>query len=104
MRLKRLEMIGFKSFAERTNVEWVHLSSPRSLKVVVWERGCGLTQACGTGAAAAAAVGVLLGRLTPGEWLDVTLPGGRLEAHVAADLSEVLLEGSATFVFEATVP
>ena len=90
-------------FPERTNVEFVE-PVDGGLRVVVWERGVGLTQACGTGACAAVAVGVSSGRLTAGVELPVFLPGGALHVRVRADLGEVHLRGPATFVFEAVVP
>jgi len=90
-------------FPHRTNVEFVQQTGD-SLDVVVWERGCGLTQACGTGACATVAAGVYEGRLPADMWIPVTLPGGPLAIHVAADLSEVRMRGPATFVFEGTLP
>ena len=89
-------------FPERTNVEFV-ASEGDGLRVVVWERGVGLTQACGTGACAAVAAGVKRGVVPGGRWVPVLLPGGRLEIRVAPDLSACDLRGPATFVFEATV-
>ena len=89
-------------FPDRTNVEFVRVDAD-GLTVVVWERGCGLTQACGTGACAAAAAAMLAGRLAPDAWHRVTLPGGDLSIRVAADLSDVRMLGPATFVFEGVV-
>ncbi len=90
------------AFPDRTNVEFVRVE-PDGLTVVVWERGCGLTQACGTGACAAAAAAVRAGRLPEDAWLRVTLPGGDLHLRVPADLSDIRLRGPATFVFEGVV-
>jgi len=89
-------------FPERTNVEFCQLEGS-GLRIVVWERGSGLTQACGTGACAAAAVAVRSGRLPAQTWFPVQLPGGRLDLWVAPDLSSVLLQGPAQFVYEAQV-
>lgn len=89
-------------FPDRTNVEFVARERD-GLRVVVWERGAGLTQACGTGACAAVAAGVKRGAMPAGEWVPVLLPGGRLEIRVAEDLSSCELRGPATFVFEAVV-
>lgn len=97
----RLEL--HPDFPDRTNVEFVEKRGA-GLNVVVWERGCGLTQACGTGACAAAAVYVQRGELPAAIWLPVTLPGGTLHIRVAADLSTVELKGPARFVFEGVVP
>ena len=76
---------------------------PDGLTVVVWERGCGLTQACGTGACAAAVAAVLAKRLPADAWLRVTLPGGDLRIRVPADLSDIRLRGPVAFVFEGVV-
>lgn len=89
-------------FPSRTNVEFV-TRTDEGLDVVVWERGCGLTQACGTGACASVATLVHLRRLDADVWHRVRLPGGPLSIRVAADLSAVRLLGPASFVFEAVV-
>ena len=70
------------------------------LDLVVWERGAGLTEACGTGACAAAVAAVKSGQLPAGEPLEVRLPGGPLRITVAADLVQVLMLGPAERVFE----
>lgn len=64
------------NFPNRTNVEFVKIISPDHVRVRVWERGAGLTLACGTGACASAAAGVKKGLLA--EDVRVTLPGGEL--------------------------
>lgn len=89
-------------FPERTNVEWVE-PEDGAFRVVVWERGVGLTQACGTGACAVAAAAVRTGRAESGSWIRVLLPGGALEVRVAADYGSVELRGDARFVFEGVV-
>jgi diaminopimelate epimerase len=89
-------------FPDRTNVEFTRVD-PDGLTVVVWERGCGLTQACGTGACAAATAAVLAKRLPADAWLRVTLPGGDLGIRVPSDLSDIRLRGPVAFVFEGVV-
>lgn len=86
-------------FPERTNVEFVHVATPEHYNVVVWERGCGLTQACGTGACAAVVAACLTGRAAPGAWLTVELPGGPLRIRIACDYSQVYLRGPAVSVY-----
>jgi diaminopimelate epimerase len=90
------------AFPDRTNVEFARVD-PDGLTLVVWERGCGLTQACGTGACATATAAVLAKRLPADAWLRVTLPGGDLRIRVPADLSDIRLRGPAAFVFEGVV-
>ncbi len=90
-------------FSSRTNVELCRLEQGE-LEIAVWERGVGLTQACGTGACAAVAAAVHLGRVPSAQWVPVRLPGGRLAVRVAPDLSAVEMRGPAAFVFEALLP
>jgi len=73
---------------------------PGGLDLVVWERGAGLTDACGTGACAAALAAVTAGLLPVGEPAEVRLPGGPLWITVAPDLVGVLMRGPAERVFE----
>ncbi|MBF0499532.1 MAG: diaminopimelate epimerase [Candidatus Riflebacteria bacterium] len=73
------------------NVEFVTTDGPQSARVHVWERGCGMTNACGTGAAAVCAAGVREGRLK----LPVTIhmPGGQLQVDIDSD-SHISLTGT----------
>jgi diaminopimelate epimerase len=77
-------------------------AAPRAggLDLVVWERGSGLTDACGTGACAAAVAAVRTGRLAAGAPLEVRLPGGPLQITVGPDLARVTMRGPAARVFE----
>lgn len=77
-------------------------ASPRAggLDLVVWERGAGLTDACGTGACAAAVAAVTAGLLPAGAPLEVRLPGGTLRVTVAPDRVGVLMRGPAERVFQ----
>lgn len=86
----------------RTNVEFVTRRTDVSWQVDVWERGVGITQACGTGATAVAAALVHTGRAPAGVPLSIHLPGGPLEITVAADGSTVV-RGPAQRVFAGTV-
>ena len=89
-------------FPQKTNVEVVKQTGS-GLALRVWERGVGLTEACGTGACAAAAAAVALGRTPSSEWLKVELPGGVLRVRVEPTLHAVLMRGPATFVFEGCI-
>lgn len=72
---------------------------PDGIDLVVWERGAGLTDACGTGACAAAVTAVSK-RLAPaGRPIPVRLPGGLLQITVAPDLVGVVMRGPAERVF-----
>lgn len=89
------------AFPHRTNVEFAAAEQPGRLRVRVWERGCGETQACGTGACAVLVAAVLTGR-APRE-ADVTLPGGTIRVAWQADGS-VIQTGPADFVFDGVLP
>jgi diaminopimelate epimerase len=91
------------AFPLRTNVEFVEVLGPAKLQVVVWERGVGLTQACGTGACASVAVAARAGKVPFGAWVSVALPGGELEVNVDVE-GRVSMRGPATFVFQGTLP
>jgi diaminopimelate epimerase len=88
-------------FPKKTNAEFAHVHSPREIHLIVWERGVGITNACGTGACATVVAACLTGRATAGEEVNVHLPGGCLSITVAADLSTVHMRGPAAHVFDA---
>ena len=64
-------------FPEKTNVEFVNIISKDEVTLSVWERGCGITLACGTGACATVVAGILRGYLN--NKVKVNLPGGSLK-------------------------
>ena len=90
-------------FPDRTNVEAVSRAG-EGLRVSVWERGSGLTDACGTGAVASVAAALVAGWVQPEVFVPVELPGGRLAVRVSADLQRTTLRGPARFVFAAELP
>jgi diaminopimelate epimerase len=73
---------------------------PTGIDLVVWERGAGLTDACGTGACAAAVAAIRAGAAQAGTPIEVRLPGGALEITVREDLAGVTMRGPAAKVFE----
>ena len=89
------------AFPRRVNAEFIQLVSPGEFRMRVWERGSGETQACGTGACAAAVAGVLAG-LTERRVV-AHLPGGDLELEWAPG-GEVFLTGPAVEVFSGVWP
>ncbi len=84
-------------FPRRINVHFVQVHSPNEVTMRTWERGSGITRACGTGACAVAVAGVLTGRT--GRKLLAHLPGGDLELEWADDATPVFMTGPATEVF-----
>lgn len=90
-------------FVNRTNVEFVEPRSGGGLRVTVWERGVGITLACGTGACAAVVASALDGRSPFDAWVPVELPGGVLDIKVAPDRAQVWLRGPVRFVYSGNL-
>lgn len=88
-------------FPKRTNTEFVEVISPNLLRMRVWERGSGETQACGTGACASVVAAVLNG-LSERKAI-VELLGGNLEIEWNAADNRVYLTGEAVTIFEGTL-
>ncbi|HET6150365.1 MAG TPA: diaminopimelate epimerase [Polyangia bacterium] len=89
-------------FPRRTNVELARVrqvDGHAEIDLVVWERGCGITLACGTGACATVAAACVEERLHPGVETPVHLPGGTLHITVAPRLVGVRMRGPAVSVF-----
>jgi diaminopimelate epimerase len=91
---------SLSDFPLKTNVEFVEVVGPAEINLRVWERGVGETLACGTGACAAVAAGVM-NRLT-GKKVKVHLPGGDLEIEWASNC-HLLMTGQAEEVFKGTI-
>lgn len=89
------------AFADRTNVEFVQVLSPAKSRMRVWERGSGITQACGTGACATAVAGVI--RNKTGLKQEIIMDGGTLEVRWDKTLNKVFMTGEAVTVFEGTI-
>jgi diaminopimelate epimerase len=88
-----------KRFPQRTNVEFLDILSRSEANLIVFERGCGITQACGTGACASAYAGVIHGRFEPGSPITLHLLGGDLQITVSKDLGSIQMMGPAEYVF-----
>ncbi|MEO1068609.1 MAG: diaminopimelate epimerase [Cyanobacteria bacterium J06638_6] len=84
-------------FPQRINTEFIQVARPDYLKMRVWERGAGITLACGTGACAALVAGVLNGLCDRAA--TVELPGGPLHIEWAAADNRVYMTGPAELVF-----
>jgi diaminopimelate epimerase len=89
-------------FPRRINVHFVQVRSPEEAVMRTWERGSGITLACGTGACAVCVAGVLTGNT--GRRLLAHLPGGDLRLHWAEGDNHVYMTGPATEVFTGTWP
>jgi diaminopimelate epimerase len=105
----RAEAIGptierHPSFPRGTNVEAARVdAAAAAIELVVWERGVGITLACGTGACATVAVACARGLLPYGRRTTVNLPGGALEITIAED-GRCTMRGPARHVFAGQLP
>ena len=102
-----LEMIGpllekAPIFPNRINVHFVQVISPEEVSMRTWERGSGITLACGTGASAVCVAGVISRRTDPA--IKAHLPGGDLALEWDRDLNHVFMTGPATEVFSGEWP
>lgn len=88
-------------FPEKTNVEFVQVKNNREIEAIVWERGAGITLACGTGACAILAASVL-NQKTEREAV-VRLPGGELHIVWNEADNHIYMSGPAVEVFEGQV-
>jgi diaminopimelate epimerase len=88
------------AFPQRTNTEFIEVVRPDYLKMRVWERGAGITLACGTGACAALVAAVLNGKSDRA--CTIALPGGPLLIEWAAD-EKIFMTGPAELAFTGSV-
>ncbi len=90
-------------FPEKTNVEFVKIKSYKKIELAVWERGCGITLACGTGACASVVAGILNGYIENS--VEVQLPGGVVNViwngAPNKPQGDVFLSGPAEYVYTA---
>ncbi len=89
-------------FPERANISLARVDDSEHITLKVWERGAGLTRACGTGACAAA-VAAARKRLT-GRTVTVTLPGGDLKIKWRDSDDHMLMTGPVAYEFDGTLP
>ena len=85
-------------FKDRTNVEFATIKSKTEVILKVWERGVGETLACGTGACATVAAGILSGRLD--HTVHVHLPGGELIINWQDTANKIIMTGPAHHVYD----
>ena len=89
-------------FPDGVNAEFVQILSPDQLRMRVWERGCGVTMACGTGACASAFTAVKQGICSTNRPVEVKLDGGSL--MITVDSSDSIhMEGPAVTVYEGEI-
>lgn len=89
------------AFPERCNIEFAQLMSDGTIRTRVWERGSGITMACGTGACATAVAAALTDR--KGRTSDIAMDGGTLHIEWNEQDGHVYMTGPAAFAFEGEV-
>ena len=88
-------------FPERCNIEFAQILSDGKIRTRVWERGSGITMACGTGACATAVAAAKTGRA--GRKSDIVMDGGTLHIEWDDTDNHVYMTGPAAFAFEGEV-
>jgi diaminopimelate epimerase len=111
VRLPELEEVGRKAnapgspFAKGVNVTFCQVLGPQHIYTGTYERGAGITCACGTGMSAATVAAFLHGRVPLGVWVDVHNAGGMVRCKVEQDEASgrlsVHLLGNATYLYRA---
>ena len=102
-----LDRIGTKfehhpAFPDGVNTEFVQVLSENKVRMRVWERGSGITMACGTGACATAAAAIAKGYCSFNSPITVILDGGPLTIFVEENYA-VTMRGPAEFIYEGEV-
>jgi diaminopimelate epimerase len=91
------------AFAEGANIEFVKVLSETECRLVVWERGAGITLACGSGSTATACAGAAVGHFAFDTPIAVHQPGGTLHITVKKGYDEIRQRGPAALVFKGEV-
>ena len=89
------------AFPQRCNIEFARIEPDGSIRTRVWERGSGITQACGTGACATAVAAALTGRA--GRTSQIVMDGGTLTIEWRESDNHVYMTGPAEFVFDGEI-
>ena len=89
------------AFPQRCNIEFARIESDGSIRTRVWERGSGITQACGTGACATAVAASITGRANRKS--RIIMDGGTLEIEWRESDNHVYMTGPAAFVFDGEI-
>jgi len=97
------ELVNNEYFLNGTNVEFISIINNKEVDMMVYERGAGITLACGTGACASVSALAKLGKTDFEKWIKVNLLGGSLDIMVKKNFSDVTLKGEAKFVFSGVI-
>lgn len=86
-------------FAEGANIQFAHVVSEQQVQLVVWERGAGITLACGSGSVATVCAGCAAGHFRFDHPVAVTMPGGTLSITVSDHFRQIRQRGPAVHIF-----
>jgi diaminopimelate epimerase len=86
-------------FPHKTNVEFALVNENKEIDLIVWERACGFTQACGTGACATVTSAILQNKFEKDEEIKVNLPGGTLKILWDSVTENLFMTGAAKMSF-----
>ncbi len=89
------------AFPERCNIEFAQILPDGRIRTRVWERGSGITMACGTGACATAVAAVITGRTS--RQSQIVMDGGTLDIEWRESDNHVYMTGPASFVFDGEI-
>ena len=95
------ELEKYHLFPDRTNVEFAQVIGKDTIRMRVWERGSGITQACGTGACATAVAACING--LAGRKSDIIMDGGTVTIEWEEASGHILMTGPATKVFDGEI-
>ena len=98
---KGLALEHYPSFPQRCNIEFARVGDDGTIRTRVWERGSGITQACGTGACATAVAAATVG--LAGRLSQIVMDGGTLSIEWRESDNHVYLSGPAEFVFDGEI-
>lgn len=88
-------------FPQRCNIEFAEVITPERIRTRVWERGSGITKACGSGACATAVASLLSDRAS--NKVTIEMDGGNLDIEWNPPAGHVYLSGPAEFVYEGDI-
>jgi len=89
------------AFPQRCNIEFARIELDGTIRTRVWERGSGITQACGTGACATAVAACMAGRAS--RQLQIVMDGGTLDIEWNEHDNHIYMTGPAEFVFDGEI-
>ena len=92
-----------KFFPDRTNVEFAQITGNNTIRMRVWDRGSGISFACGTGACATAVAAINKGLVSKDSPVIINMDGGSLSIEWKNKTNQVIMTGEATHVLDGEI-